>query len=249
MRLTVLVGGVAVAGAVLAGCGQPDPDAVEPETRTFALEGRTLTVDNDNSQLELVPGSGKDVKVTRRFDGWSVGGSTGTSWEMDGDTLRLRQKCGGISKHCESKHRIEVPGGVTVVVKDRNGGVTARGIKGDLRIGSVDGAVRVHGADGRLDLTTTNGDIEAGDAIGSHRISARSDNGNVTVAPRRVPDRVLGESVNGNVTVRLPESGRYRVDAQSDNGSATVDAHRDDASRHSVRAHSDNGNVRVRTGG
>lgn len=248
IRLTVLVGGIAVAGAVLAGCGQPDPDKAEPETRTFALGGRTLTVDNDDSRIELVPGSGKGVRVTRWFDGWSVGGSTRTSWEMDGGTLRLRQECGGISKHCEARHRIEVPVGVTVVVRDENGGVESRGIKGDLRFRSENGTIEVRGADGRLDLITENGDISAVDAIDSRQVSARSDNGNVKVAPRRVPDRVRGESVNGNVTVTVPD-GSYRVDAKSVSGSTKVDADRNDSSAHGVRARSENGDVRVRAGG
>ncbi|WP_344032421.1 DUF4097 family beta strand repeat-containing protein [Streptomyces luteireticuli] len=249
VRLTLLVGGIAVIGAALAGCGQPDLDEAEPETRTFALGGRTLTVDNDNSQLELVPGSGKGVRVTRWFDGWSVGGSTRTSWEMDGGTLRLRQECGGISKHCESKHRIVVPAGVTVIVEDRNGGVTSRGIKGDLKFRSRNGTIEVHGADGRLDLSTENGDIRAVDGIDSRRVSVRSDSGDVTVAPRRTPDAVRGESVNGNVTVTVPDGAAYRVDAKSVNGSVKVDAERDDSSAHTVRARSKNGDVRVRAGG
>ncbi|MBH1933377.1 DUF4097 family beta strand repeat protein [Streptomyces sp. AV19] len=252
-RLTLLAGGIVMAGAALTGCGRVDVDGAEPEHRAFALGGRTLTVDNDDSRIELVPGKkgkkGKEVEVTRWFDGWSVGGSTRTSWEMDGDTLRLRQECGGISKHCEAKHRIEVPPGVTVIVKDENGGVTSKGIKGDLRFTSDNGDLDVRGADGRLTLTTENGDIRAVDAIDSRRVSARSDNGNVTVRPRRAPDRVDGESVNGDVTVTVPGETTYRVDAKSVNGSVKVGVGRDDSAGRSVRARSDNGDVAVRAGG
>ncbi|MBC2874049.1 MULTISPECIES: DUF4097 family beta strand repeat-containing protein [Streptomyces] len=224
-----------------------DLSDVEPEQQSFAIAGRTLTVDTDNSAVELVPGDRKDVKVTRWFDGWSVGGSVKTTWAMEkGDVLKLRQHCDGISVQCKGKHRIEVPRGMRVVVKDENGGVTSRGIKGDLRLASENGDIVVHDADGRLELVSESGDIRAEDGIASRSVSARSENGNITVRPDRVPDRVTGESENGDVTVRVPD-GSYRVDARSGSGRTRVGVPRDAASRHVVGARSENGDVTVRT--
>ncbi|EME97530.1 DUF4097 family beta strand repeat protein [Streptomyces mobaraensis NBRC 13819 = DSM 40847] len=246
-RLALLTGGVVVAGMTVAGCGSVDLSEVEPERQTFAITGRTLTVDTDNSEIELVPGDGRDVKVTRWFDGWSVGGSVKTTWAMEkGDVLKLRQNCDGISVHCEGKHRVEVPRGVRVIVKDENGGVTSRGIKGDLRLESKNGDIDVHGADGRLDLSSDNGDLRAEDGIASRLVSARSKNGDIAVRPARVPERVSGESTNGDVTVRVP-AGSYRVDASSRFGRARVGVPRDGASPHVVAAHSRSGDVTVRT--
>ncbi|MBZ4322156.1 DUF4097 family beta strand repeat-containing protein, partial [Streptomyces huiliensis] len=253
-RLALLVGGVVVAGTALAGCGTAgsvDLSDVTPEHRSFAVEGRTLTIDTDDSEIELVPGdgkAGKDVKVTRWFDGWAVGGTVKATWAMEKDTLKLRQRCDGISVECKGKHRIEVPRGVRVIVEDENGGVVARGIKGDLRLGSESGDIEVRDADGRLELTSEHGDVRAEDGIVSRSVSARSENGNVTVRPARVPDRVTGESENGNVAVRLP-GGPYRVDARSDTGRTRVGVPRDAASAHAVVARSENGDVTVRTAG
>ncbi|MGK5638384.1 DUF4097 family beta strand repeat-containing protein [Streptomyces sp. URMC 126] len=248
VRLALLAGGVMVAGTAVTGCGSVDLADVEPERRTFALGGETLTVDSDDSEIELVPGDGKDVKVTRWFDGWSVGGSVKATWEMEKDTLKLRQRCDGISNECKGKHRIEVPRGVRVVVKDENGGITSRGIKSDLRLGSENGEIDVRDAAGRLELTSRNGDVRAEDGISSRYVSARSENGSITVRPALAADRVTGESENGDVTLRVP-GGPYRVDAHSDSGRTRIAVPRDGASPRVVSARSENGDVTVRTAG
>ncbi|WP_171161883.1 DUF4097 family beta strand repeat-containing protein [Streptomyces sp. I05A-00742] len=245
-RLSLLVGGVVMAGTVLTGCGSADLSEVEPEQRTFALSGRTLTVDTDDSEIELVPGEGKDVKVTRWFDGWSLGGSTKTTWAMEKDTLKLRQRCDGIGVDCKGKHRIEVPRGVTVVVEDENGGVTSRGIKGNLRLSSDSGDIDVRDADGRLELSSENGDVVAEQGIDSRNLAVRSENGDIRLRTARVPDAVRAESESGSVTVKLPK-GTYRTDAESDSGRTRVDVPRSASSPHTVRVRSEYGDVTVRT--
>ncbi|MFD0384075.1 hypothetical protein ACFQ2B_22585 [Streptomyces stramineus] len=143
----------------LTGCGGGGVDDAEPERKSFALPGKELTVDSDDSRLELVPGDGKDVNVTRWFDGWTLGGTAKVTWEMDGSTLKLREHCSGISTDCEAKHRIEVPHGVKVTVKEHNGGVRAKGFASDLKISSDNGEVRVSDSSGALDLSSSNGTV------------------------------------------------------------------------------------------
>ncbi|MCC3769018.1 DUF4097 domain-containing protein [Streptomyces sp. UNOC14_S4] len=243
--MTLLVGGVLLAGAALTGCGSANADDADPENKAFALSGQELTVDSDNSELELVPGDGKDVKVTRWFDGWTLGGSSKASWEMDGHTLELRQHCDGIIKQCESKHRIEVPRGVKVTVKDGNGGILARGFDQDLRLRSSNGAVRVQDSSGALDLASSNGSVTA-TGNSSSRVKAHSDNGNVAVALTKAPDSVEVTNNNGNIKIVLPRTP-YAVDAHSDNGKTTVDVPTDSTSKRAVTGNSNNGDVRVVT--
>jgi Putative adhesin len=242
-RLSLVVGGVLIGGVVLTGCGSADADDAEPEYKSFSLPGRELTVDSDNSEIELVPGDAKDVKVTRWFAGWTVGGSSSASWSVDGSTLKLREDCDGISSHCESKHKIEVPRGVTVTVKDHNGTVRARGFDTDLKVTTHNGEIKVTDATGALDLSSSNGNVTA-TGVGSRKVKAGSHNGNVRLALGRVPDRVEATDDNGNVTVELPRAS-YKVDASSDNGNAKVDVPRDDVSGHTVSGRSHNGNVKV----
>ncbi|RLV08561.1 hypothetical protein CTZ27_07150 [Streptomyces griseocarneus] len=249
-RTTLLVGGVLLAGVALTGCGSANADDADPEHKAFALSGQELTVDSDNSELELVPGEGKDVKVTRQFSGWTVGGSSSASWEMEGHTLKLRQHCSGIVKQCESKHRIEVPRGVKVTVQDDNGGIQASGFDQDLKVRSSNGPIRVKDSSGALDLSSSNGSVTA-TGNSSPRVKAHSSNGNVAVALTKVPDSVEATNNNGNVKIELPGTPRvpYAVDAHSDNGTAKVDVPTDNTSKHSVTGRSNNGNVRVVTAG
>ncbi|MBT2383659.1 DUF4097 family beta strand repeat-containing protein [Streptomyces sp. ISL-11] len=243
-RLSLAVGGVLIAGAALTGCGGADADGAEPEYKAFALAGRELSVDSDNSGIELVPGDGKEVKVTRWFDGWSVGGSSPkATWEVDGNTLKLREHCSGIGSHCQSKHRIEVPRGVKVTVKDDNGRVTASGFETDLEIHSSNGEVHVTDSTGALDLFSSNGNVIATDT-GARRVRARSDNGNVRIALSRVPDRVETSNKNGNITITVPR-GSYDVDGHSKNGNVTVDVPSQDGNPHTITGHNTNGNVKV----
>lgn len=242
-RLSLVAGGVLLAGTALTGCGSADLDEAEPEYKAFPLSGRELTVDTDNSELEIAPADVKEVKVTRWFAGWTMGGSSKASWEMDGGTLKLREHCSGISSNCASRHKIEVPRGVALTVKDRNGTVKARGFSTDLKVSSDNGQVRVTDSTGNLDLSSSNGNVIA-TGTRSRQVKADSDNGNVQLTMARVPDRVEASNHNGNVKIELPRTP-YRVDASSKNGTTKVEVPRDDASGHSVAAQSDNGNVKV----
>lgn len=249
VRVPALVGGALLAGSLLTGCGTANADDATPETRTFSLSARELTVDTDNSAIELVPGGeGKEVKVTRRFDGWSLGGSTGVTWEMeDGGTLKLRMTCKGVSVGCEAKHRIEVPRGVAVTVKDSNGAVTARGFETRLKVRSSNGAIEVRDAKGPLELKSSNGRITA-EGIASRDVSATTSNGEIRLGLTAVPDTVTTRTTNGATRITVPRAP-YKVTTGSDNGGVKVNVPRDDAAPHTVSAHSGNGAIEVRTAG
>ncbi|WP_181143620.1 DUF4097 family beta strand repeat-containing protein [Streptomyces cinnamoneus] len=248
VRIPALVGGVLLAGLTLGGCGSSNADDATPEERTFSISGRELTVDSDNSAIELVPGGdGKDVKVVRRFDGWALGGSAGVSWEMRGDTLKLRLTCKGISMGCEAKHRIEVPRGVAVTVKEDNGSVTARDLETPLAITTSNGSIDVRNAKGPLELRTSNGAVKAR-GLGSRTVSVTTSNGSVEVGAEQVPDHVETRTGNGATRITLPRAG-YKVAAHSDNGGTKVDVPRDDAAGHAVTARSGSGRIDIRTAG
>lgn len=247
-RTSIVIGGVLVAGAALSGCGASAEDAA-PEHRTFTVSGQELTVDTDSSAIELVggSGSGKDVKVTRWFDGWAVGGSAGVTWSMDGDTLKLRLHCRGISVGCDAKHRIEVPRGIAVHVKDGNGSVDARGFDSDLKIGTSNGSVDVRDSSGRLEVGTSNGRVTAEEGIRSRQVSVTSSNGSIRLGLQQVPDRVGTKSDNGSTRIALPRAA-YNVDTHAGNGRVDVDVPRDASSTHAVTARSNNGSITVTTG-
>ncbi|WP_420877827.1 DUF4097 family beta strand repeat-containing protein [Streptomyces agglomeratus] len=241
---------LAVAGAVagvvaLTGCGTEAKDAA-PEERSFPFSGDTLTIDADDSALELVPADVKDVEVTRRADGWVVlGEGPESTWELKDGKLVLRQRCDAMVSDCEAWHRVKVPRGVAVTVKDDNGSVTASGFDTALNLRSDNGSVTVKDSSGPLELTSDNGGIVA-EGISSKRVNAVSDNGSVRMAFTVVPDLVESVSDNGEIGIDLPRA-TYSVTAKSDNGDVKVEVPRDPASPHVVRARSDNGEVTLRS--
>jgi hypothetical protein len=245
-RTAVAVGLLVLAVTGLAGCASPDDDS-EPERRSFALDGRTLTVDSDDSALEIVAVDGAQdgrIEVTRWFDGKVViGDEPEVTWSMTGDRLKLRLHCSGFIADCEARHRIEVPRGIAVKVEDKDGSVRASGFRDALTISTGDGSVRVSDSSGPLDLHTGDGSIRA--QVDARQVRARTGDGSVHLELGAIPDLVETRSGDGSVTVELPDA-TYRVTAQSGDGSIQVDVPRDDSSDHVVSAHTGDGRIRVR---
>jgi len=247
----VAVGGVVAALlAAATACGASAGDDKEPDHRAFALHGRTLTVDSDDSALDLVVSDSAEdskVEVTRWFQGSVVvGEDPKVTWAMkDGDRLVLRMKCSGVVADCSARHRIVVPRGVAVTVDDGDGRVTARGFKAGLSIRTADGSVRVSDSSGPLDLRSGDGSIRA-TGVDSRSVHARSQDGSVRLELDAVPDLVESRSHDGSVTIELPHD-TYNVTTGSGDGSVHVSVPRDPASSHVVSAHTNDGKITVRT--
>ncbi|MEV5881348.1 DUF4097 family beta strand repeat-containing protein [Streptomyces sp. NPDC052020] len=252
MARTVPARAAAVAGAVvvllagLAACSSPEDDT-DPDHRSFPLPGRTLTVDSDDSALEIVAAPAHErgrVEVTRWFQGTvAVGEAPKVTWSMRGDRLKLRTHCSGVVANCAARHRVAVPHGVSVKVVDGDGSVRARGFRDALDIRTGDGSVRVTDTSGPLTLRTNDGSVRA--EVSSRRVRARTNDGSVRLVLGAVPDRVDSRSGDGSVTIELPRAA-YRVTAETGDGRVDVSVPRDDASPHVVNARTDDGKVTVR---
>ncbi len=231
---------------VVAGCSEASADS-DPEVRNFALQGRELTVDSEDSALDVVVGDGDQVRVTRWFDGSTViGGEPKVTWDMvDGKRLVLRVECDGMIATCDASHRIEVPRGVAVSIDSNDGRVDAEGFKTALKIKSSDGRVVVREASGALDLESRDGALEV---VGgsSREIRAQTKDARVKLDLGAVPDRVDVRSEDGAVEIGLPEAS-YKVTAEAEDGSVEVDVPRDESSPHVVSAVSKDGRIRVHT--
>ncbi|MEV2214735.1 DUF4097 family beta strand repeat-containing protein [Streptomyces sp. NPDC050997] len=246
---TVAAAGVVtllVAGA--AACGASAGDDKDPEHRSFALQGRTLTIDSDDSALEIVAAddnaAGK-IEVTRWFKGTvAVGKDPKVTWSMRDDRLKLRMKCTGVIADCAARHRIEVPRGIAVKVEDGDGSVRARGFEDALSIRTGDGSVHVTDTTGPLELRTGDGSIHA--EVSSRKVSTRTGDGSVHLELGSVPDLVESRSGDGSVTMELPRA-TYRVTTRTGDGGEDVSVPRSDSSSHRVSAQTGDGKVTVRT--
>ncbi|MFF9766232.1 DUF4097 family beta strand repeat-containing protein [Streptomyces sp. NPDC014636] len=244
-------GTAALAAALIAGasaCGASAADDDHPDHRAFTLHGRTLTVDSDDSALEVVASDRQKagtVDVTRWFEGSVVAGSEPTvKWSFADDRLVLSVHCNGFIADCSARHRIVVPRGIGVKVENADGNVRASGFREPVSIHVADGAVRVTGSSGPLDLAADDGSVRA--EVSSRRVKAVTSDGSVDLELSRTPDLVDAGSDDGSVTVAVPRSP-YRVSAGSDDGSVSVSVPRDDRSPHRVSAHTSDGKVTVRT--
>ncbi|MFJ4538050.1 DUF4097 family beta strand repeat-containing protein [Streptomyces tibetensis] len=265
-RATALAGAVVVLVAGLSACGASAGDDTDPDHRSFGLQGRTFTVDSDDSALEIVAAddnpAGK-VEVTRWFQGKAaIGTAPKATWSLRDDRLVLRLKCSGIVVDCSAKHRIEVPRGVTVKVQVGDGSVRARGFHDPLNIRTGDGSVRVTDTTGPVELRTGDGSIRVSDTTGPLRMrtgdgSIRADvssrdvrthtgDGSARLELGAVPDRVESRSGDGSVTIAVPRA-TYRVTTETGDGGVDVSVPRDESSTHVVSARTGDGKVTVRT--
>ncbi|GAA2393697.1 DUF4097 family beta strand repeat-containing protein [Streptomyces coeruleofuscus] len=265
-RAVAVAGAVVVLVAGLGACGASAGDDKEPDRRSFDLRSRTLTVDSDDSALEIVAAEKNPagrIEVTRWFQGSVVvGEEPKVTWSMRDDRLVLRLKCSGVVADCSAKHRIEVPRGVTVKVRDGDGSVRARGFRDPLSIRTGDGSVRVTDTTGPLELRTGDGSIRVSDTTGplrmrtgdgsiranvsSRDVRTHTGDGSVRLELGSLPDRVESRSGDGSVTIAVPKAA-YNVTTETGDGGVDVSVPRDESSSHVVSAHTGDGKVTVRT--
>lgn len=246
-RMVLAAGAVALIAGVSA-CGASAGDDKDPEQRSFALEGKTLTIDSDDSALEIVSADDNkagQIEVTRWFQGTvALGKDPKVTWSMTDDTLKLRMKCTGVVADCAAKHRIEVPRGVSVKVEDGDGSVRARGFEDALSIRTGDGSVHVTDSSGPLVLKTGDGSVRAD--VTSRDVRSETGDGSVHLELGAVPDRVESRSGDGSVTIDVPEA-TYKVTTQTGDGGVDVSVPRADSSSHVITARTGDGKVTVRT--
>ncbi|WP_405873307.1 MULTISPECIES: DUF4097 family beta strand repeat-containing protein [unclassified Streptomyces] len=247
-RTALAAGAVVVLVGAATACGASAKDDKHPDHRSFALTGHTLTVDSDDSALEIVAADGNPegkVEVTRWWQGSvAIGSDPKVTWSMKGDRLKLRMKCSGVVADCSAKHRIEVPRGVTVKVEDGDGSVRARGFKDALSIRTGDGSVHVTDSTGPLTLHTGDGSVHAD--VSSRQVHTQTSDGSVHLELGAVPDLVESRSGDGSVTIALPKS-TYRVTTRTGDGSVDVSVPRSDSSSHVVTARTGDGKVTLKT--
>ncbi|MEW2262336.1 MULTISPECIES: DUF4097 family beta strand repeat-containing protein [unclassified Streptomyces] len=247
VRALAAAGAVAVLVAGLGACASADEDK-DPDHRTFAFRGDALTIDADDSALEIVAADGHpsgEVEVTRWFQGSvAIGSDPKVTWRMDGDRLELRTHCSGMVADCATRHRVEVPRGVAVKVRSDDGSVRAQGFRDSLDIRTADGSVRVSDSSGRLEMHSDDGSLRAD--VSARQVKASTQDGSVRLRLATVPDLVETRSDDGSVRVSLPRE-TYKVSAESDDGSVDVSVPRDDASSHVVNARTQDGEVTVET--
>ncbi len=135
-----------------------------------------------------------------------------------------------VSTWCSFDYDVEIPEGVSVVVR------------------SGHGSVRVEGGTGDLDVRTEHGSVRV-DGVGEIDVIARTSHGDVRIATAEPPSRVEARTGHGDVDVVLPESDQaYHVDARTDHGDVVNAIRSDPTSERVVIVRTGHGDATVRYG-
>ncbi|MEO3845435.1 DUF4097 family beta strand repeat-containing protein [Streptomyces sp. B22F1] len=251
--------------AVATACTQAVGDG-KAEHRTFRIgaDATTLTIDADDTAVELVPVDREDgeIDVTRWFKAEKWNGDVGTTWSVDGDTLHFRTKCSGVVVSCDSRYRVEVPRNLDVEIDGSDGRIEANGFDtrldirsgdgavevadagGPLNIEARDGSVRIDGAAGPVDLDARDGSVRA-TGLTTTRVTAALGDGSLHLGFTETPDQVTAETRDGGLTLEVPKAP-YRVSTDVRDGSTDVTVPRDPASPHRIKATTGDGSVTIR---
>ena len=207
----------------------------------------TLDVSGDG-KVQVIGGDVSEITVTAEIDHGIR--ETQHSVDVEGDRLVVRSSCPiFLTSFCHVGYTIEVPADIDVVVHSDNGSVAITDVIGSIDAQSDNGELRIEGGTGELTLDSDNGSIEAS-GLEASTVFARSDNGRIELDFAAAPRSVDVSSSNGSVDVVVPQgSGPYVVDADSSNGSVDTLVRTDPDAERSIRAHSSNGDVRVRDPG
>ncbi len=221
--------------------------AYERIDRQVVFDGpiRVIEVRGSGGSVQLSPSADDRVVVDVRE--WRGLSSPDTSEAVEGDRLVLSADCSSfINAYCRVRYAVTVPAGVDVQVRSSGGGISARGLDGDLDLSSSGGGVRVEGASGRLRLDSSGGGVTAV-ALTSAQVDASSSGGAVRVSFAQPPLSVAVDSSGGGVTVEVPDTpDAYRVDASSSGGSTHNGLRVDPTSDRTIRARSSGGSVTLR---
>lgn len=184
--------------------------------------GQAIEIKGVNGNIEAHPTSGSQVEVTayktgRRNDPSEVrievvphaGGVTVCAVYPDAEG---RNECqpGGHGRmnvrnnDVKVEFKVLVPEGVHFVGRNVNGGVAASGIRGDVRVYTVNGNADVD-CEGAAQAKTVNGSIR------------------VSMGASDFGDDLEFESVNGSITVEMPRNASAEVSAKTVNGGIDSD--------------------------
>jgi len=207
--------------------------------------GTSVSVDVPSAAFTFRPST--DGLVHLSAHGTYLGRKPTLSAETSGGVTTITGGCSDQwFSFCSLDVTVTLPESLALTVQGTNGGITASGLTGPLRLDTTNGAIETTGSQGVVDLHTTNGAIRVVDAA-SGQVTATTTNGSVDASFVAAPTTVVATSTNGSITIRVPVDGvSYFVSARTTNGNTdTASVPNDRTSTRTITAATTNGNVRV----
>lgn len=205
-------------------------------TGTLAA-GKTLSIKNINGDISAVAASGNQIEVT--------GIKTARRGSPDNVQVKVEQTADGVvictiypnqqGSSCDSRHSngrssdrddvsvdftVHLPASVRLAAHSVNGDVSAKGLKGDADLGTVNGDANVE-TSGFAEASTVNGSVTVvmGRADWNGSANYRSVNGGVSVTlPGGANTDVRASTVNGDIESDFPLTVQGRFGPRSVRG-------------------------------
>jgi len=236
-----------------------------PRVVVETFNGSITAVGSDRDNVDVTVtkrGEGPDESVARQSLA-NIDVSMRQEGEVVYVTARLRHSTR--QGRAQASVTIKVPSIAAVELETDNGQVRIHDLKRAVTARVNNGKIEVRGGSGlRIDLTTTNGEVEFSETSGATVARAESTNGAIRFHGSLGDGGHSFHSGNGSIELVLPASSSFAIDAVSGNGQVTSDFgvvesgghHRGrlsgivgDRPRTDIKARTTNGSIRILRGG
>ena len=205
-----------------------------------------LVVDNGAGSVTVVGVDDADAIVVRAHisDGLRDTGHRVTTRD---DHVFVRGTCPLFgSEWCDVDYTIEVPTDLYVNAKGL-GSVTVSDVDARVIADSTTGGVDLVRLGGEITATSDQGRLEGRD-LTARRVTARADQGRVSLEFTESPDMVDAEADQGSIDIVVPDDPDvfYAIDPDADQGSTSLRVNQDTRSDRTIRVKADQGSITVR---
>jgi hypothetical protein len=237
LRLLAAASVTVIATGALGACGALGDQTFADD---HAVSGKITAVrlDNRNGGVEVHGSEGATKVSVHRKVTYRDDKPQSPTYRVDNGVLVLA----GCGRHCSVDYTVDVPAGLPVTGSTTNGEVDLSAV-GKVQVSTSNGDMSVDGANGPVDLRTSNGRVEAKGLKGGG-VRARSSNGSVSISPAVAQD-VWVKTSSGDVTVTAP-TGPYRVSTHISSGSPHISVPTDPSARYALDLSTSSGDITVK---
>lgn len=212
---------------------------------SFPVQGTSLTVVSKSSDVEVVSGDVREIKVDRKYKKTVFGSDPDESYE-DGKLEVKSSGCTFMSFGCGTDYVITVPKDLEVSVENTSGNVKVSDVAAVGKLKTTSGDIELRDAGGDdVTLDATSGDIEA-TGLTATKVYGKTTSGRVELTFTTAPQEVRAQGSSGDVTVQVPEGAEtYKVDTDTSSGDEHAELRTDPAATRTITAKTSSGDVTV----